>query len=171
MLKNFIKIVLILMAGSIGIVAEEGFYLKINLSNREFSKDSNSQTYIVKIENGKFDYKFRYGGFPDNRKEEKSRDLGPEELSKVIKYIRERKINIPVTEVISTKANGPSIKVNLSLFMKLDGEEMETKISGNYSIFRGDGKIKGKIIKNKGYVDSVMSLIRSLKRDKVKRKK
>jgi len=160
MFKNII--VLLLLVWSTNAMAESGFYLKIDLLNREVSKDSNSQRYIVEVKNREVGYEFSYSGFPDNSKQSKNRTLSESELAEVIKYIKEQGINRSITEIKPTDANGPSRKVALSLLLKLDGQTTESKISGNYRIFRGDGKIKGAIIKNKKYVDDVKSLIQDL---------
>lgn len=158
----FKNIIVLLLVWSANAMAENEFYLKIDLLNREVSKDSNSQGYIVEIKNRELRYEFRYSGFPDNSKQSKNRTLSDSELAEIIKYIKEGGINRSITEIKPKDANGPSRKVGLSLLLKLDGQTTESKISGNYRIFRGDGKIKGAIIENKKYVDDVESLVQDL---------
>jgi len=144
-------------------MAGDDFFLEIDILNRETSKDSNSQRYIVKVENKQVEYKYSYSGFPDEADESTSRTLSDDELSEIIQYIKNQEINNSITESKSQDANGPSRKVNLSLILKLDGKTIESNVSGNYKIFRADGKIKGEIIKNIKYVDDVMTLIMDLK--------
>lgn len=146
-------------------MANQTFYLKIDLLNSEFSKDSNSQRYVVEVKNKEVGYEYNYSGFPfpDDSQESSTRQITDEELSEIIKYIKEAGVNKSITENIPDDANGSSRKVKLSLLLTIDGQTVESKISGNYRIDRADGKKKGTIIKNKDYVDAVESLIRVIK--------
>ena len=146
-------------------MAKQIFYLKIDLLNSEFSKDSNSQRYIVEVKDNQVGYEYNYNGFPfpDNSQEASTCTITDEELSEIIKYIKEAGVNESITENIPDDANGSSRKVKLSLLLTIDGQTVESKISGNYRIDRADGKTKGKIIKNKDYIDAVESLIRFIK--------
>ena len=146
-------------------MAENNFYLKIDLTNREKSKDSNSQRYIIKIKDKNVTYKYTYGGCPGYKEKAKNYTLTDKELSAIIQEIKDEKINNSIEELKSTKSNGGSTRsVHLSLSLKLDGKTTESNISGNTRIFRAGGKIKGEIIKNKDYVNNVKSLIQDLER-------
>ena len=146
-------------------MAKQIFYLKIDLLNSEFSKDSNSQRYIVEVKNKEVGYEYNYSGFPfpDNSQESLTHTITDEELYEIIKYIKEAGGNKSITENIPDDTDGPSRKVKLSLLLTIDGQTVESKISGNYRIDRADGKTKGTIIKNKEYIDAVESLIRVIK--------
>ncbi len=147
-------------------IKEEDFYLQIKLINREKSKDSNSQHYHIEVKDGEVTYHYKYNGFPfpPNRERSSKYRLSDEALSEIIQYIKDEKIDVSTEEERSTKANGVTRSVDLSLFLKLEGKTTESKISGNVRIFRAGGKIKGEIIRNKNYVNSVESLIGDLER-------
>ncbi len=165
MFKPIIKVAFILLIGSTNLMAENDFYLKIDLTNREKSKDSNSQRYIIKIKNKDVTYKYTYGGFPGYKEKSKNYTLTDKELSDIIQEIKDEEINNSIEEIRSTKSNGGSTRsVQLFLSLKLAGKITESNISGNTRIFRADGKIKGEIIKNKDYVNNVESLIQDLER-------
>ena len=143
-------------------MANDEFYLEIDLLNREVSKDSNSQRYTVEVKDKEVKYEYSYSGFPDNSHESSISTLTNDQLFEIIKYIKEDGINKSITEEKPNDANGPSIKVHLSLLLIMDGQTIESKISGNYRINRANGKIKGIIIKNKEYIDAVESLVEFL---------
>ena len=165
MLKHIIKVTFILLIGSTNLMSDSNFYLKIDLLNRETSKDSNSQRYIIKIKDKDVTYQYTYGGYPGYKEKSKNYTLTDKELSGIIQEIKDRKINTSIEEARPTKSNGGSTgRVHLSLSLKLDGMITESNISGNTRIFRADGKIKGEIIKNMNYVDNVESLIQDLAR-------
>jgi len=146
-------------------MADNDFYLKIDLLNRETSKDSNSQRYIIEVKNTDVKYKYTYGGYPGYEEKSKNYTLTDKELSGIIQKIKDRKINTSIEEKRPTKSNGGSTRrVHLSLSLKLDGNITKSKISGNTRIFRADGEIKGEIIKSKKYINRVESLIQDLKR-------
>ncbi len=162
-------VLLLIVAGSTNMFADEvkeqDFYLKIDLINREKSKDSNSQRYIVEVKNKNVKYAYSYSGYPGNKKRSKNYRLSDEELNDIIRYIKDKKIDLSTEEKRSTKSNGGvTMRVYLSLFLKLEGKTTESEISGNVKIFRGDGKIKGELIKNTNYINSVKSLIGDLER-------
>lgn len=164
-MKHIIKITFILLITSIHLIANNIFYLEIDLLYRETSKDSNSQRYIIKIKDKNVTYKYTYGGYPGYDKKSKNYTLTDKELSGIIQQIKDRKINKSIKEIRSTKSNGGSTrKVHLSLSLKLAGKITESKISGNTHIFRADGKINGEIIKNKMYISNVKSLVQDLER-------
>ncbi len=165
MFKHIIKVTLILLIGSTNLISDSNFYLKIDLLNRETSKDSNSQRYIVEVKNKDVTYQYTYGGYPGYEEKSKNYTLTDKELSGIIQEIKDRKINTATKEIRPTKSNGGSTRrVHLSLSLKLDGKITESNISGNTHIFRASGKIKGEIIKNKNYVNNVESLIQDLER-------
>ena len=164
MSRYFIKIIFILLTGSTCLMADNDFYMKVDLLHKESSKDSNTQRYTVEINNTSVRYQYHYNGYPDNRHHSKKYLLSEKELSEIIREIKEKKINHSVEEIISTKANGAKKSVDLSLFLSLEGKITESKISGNTRIFRADGKIKGEIIQNINYVDNVASLIQDIER-------
>lgn len=143
------------------------FYLKIDLLNSEFSKDSNSQSYIVEVKDNEVKYESNYSGFPflDDSQESSTCTITDEELAEIVKYIKGAGINTSITENISDDAKGPSRKVKLSLLLTMDGQTIESKISGIYQIIRADGKTKSVSIKNKDYVDAVEALIQVIKKD------
>ncbi len=165
MLKNILIIPFLLLIWATFTMADDNFYLKIDLLNSESSKDSNSQRYIVEVNGKEVWYEYTYSGFPfpDDANEKKTRTLSDNELSKIISYIKEEGINKSITENKSTGANNPSRKVHLLLFLKMEGHTTESEISGNTKIFRGDGKVEGLLIGNNEYVDAVESLIQDLK--------
>ncbi|MEA3490492.1 MAG: hypothetical protein U9R27_01180 [Campylobacterota bacterium] len=158
--------ILLLMSISLfaGETREQDFYLKIDLTNREKSKDSNSQRYIVEVKNKNVDYRYIYSGYPGYKKRSKQYKLTDRELSQIIHSIKDEKIDLSKEEKRSTKANGVTRSVDLSLFLKLEGKTTKSKISGNVRIFRASGKIEGELIKNKDYINSVESLIGDLER-------
>lgn len=169
MVRDFIKYLLFIIVGSSTIFANEmkgqDFYLKIDLTNRETSKDSNSQRYRVEVKNRDVKYAYSYSGYPGNKKRSKNYRLSDEELGEIIQYIKNKKIDVSIEEKRSTKSNGGvTRRVHLSLLLKLEGKTTESEISGNVKIFRGGGKIKGEIIKNTNYINSVESLIGDLER-------
>ena len=165
MFKRIMKLAFILLIGSTNLMAKNDFYLKIDLTNREKSKDSNSQKYIIKIKDNNVTYKYTYGGFPGYEEKSKNYTLTDKELSAIIQEIKDEKINNSIEELRSTKSNGGSTRsVHLSVFMVLDCKITKSEISGNTRILRADGKIKGEIIKNKDYVNNVKSLIQDLER-------
>ena len=163
-----LSVIFLIVAGLTNMFADEikeqDFHLKIDLINRERSKDSNSQRYRVEVKNKAVTYTYSYSGYPGNQKKSKKYTLSDEELSEIIQTIKDEKIEVSVEEKKSTKANGVTISVDLSLFLKLEGKITESKISGNVRIFRADGEIKGELIRNKNYVNSVESLIGDLER-------
>ncbi len=165
MFKRLIKFILIAIICSMNIIADTNneFYLEIDLTYTETSKDSNSQRYMVKVENNNVEYKYSYSGYPKNSNELINRKLSDEDLLQIINHIKTGKVNRSITEIKPTKSNGASMKVSLSLLLKMKGETTETKISGNLKIFRADGKINGELIKNKSYTDNVNLLISFLK--------
>jgi hypothetical protein len=156
---------IVLLTWSNDLMASQTFYLKIDLLNSEFSKDSNSQRYVVQVKDNEVGYEYNYSGFPfpDNSQESLTYTITDEELSEIIKYIKENGVNKSITENIPDDANGSSRNVKLSLLLAMDGQTIESKISGNYRLDRADGKTKGIIIKNKDYVDTVESLIRVIR--------
>ncbi len=165
MFKHIIKVAFILLIGSTNLMSDSNFYLKIDLLNKEASKDSNSQRYIIEVKNTDVTYKYTYGGYPGHEEKSKNYTLTEKELNGIIQEIKDRKINTSIEEIRSTKSNGGSTRrVHLSLSLKLDGNITESEISGNTHIFRADGKIKGEIIKNKKYINRIESLIRDLER-------
>ena len=148
-------------------IKEEDFYLQIKLIGREKSKDSNSQHYHIEVKDREVTYHYKYYGFPfpPNRERSSKYRLSDEALSEIIQTIKDEKIDVSTEEKRSTKSNGGvTMRVHLSLFLKLEGKTTESEISGNVKIFRGDGKIKGELIKNTNYINSVKSLIGDLER-------
>ena len=144
-------------------MADETLFLQIDLLSREVSKDSNAQREIVEVKNSEVSYQYKYTGYPESRKESSRRTLSDGELSTIIKHIKETGLNKAITEKAPLAANGPSRTVHLALRMSLDGVTTESKISGNYHIYRADGKITGVLIQNRAYVDSASTLIQRLK--------
>ena len=165
MFKHIIKVTFILLVGSVNIMADSDFYLRIGLMHQETSKDSNSQKYMLEVDNKEVNYRFRYSGYPGNSFKSKEYTLTDKELQELIQQIKDRKINKSIKERRSTKSNGAStISVHLSVSLVLDGKITKSEISGNSRIFRADGKIKGEIITNKNYIDTVESLSQELER-------
>ncbi len=165
MFKYIIKVTFVLLIGSTNLMPDSNFHLKIDLLNRETSKDSNSQRYLVEIKDKDVTYKYIYGGFPGYKEKSKNYTLTDKELSEIIQEIKDGKINNSIEEIKPTKSNGGSTRsVYLSLSLKLDGKITESAILGNTHIFKAAGKIKGEIIKNKNYVNNVESLIQDLER-------
>ena len=66
MFRHIITVTFILLIGSTYLMSNSHFYLKIDLLNRETSKDSNSQRYIVEIKNRDFYIRINAGSFKDN---------------------------------------------------------------------------------------------------------
>lgn len=165
MFKDFIKVTFILLLGSINLMGDNDFYLKINLLNSEKSKDSNSQRYIIEIRDKNVTYHYNYSGFPDNKHKSKKYILSDKELSDIMQQIKDRNINESIEEIKPTKSNGgTTMGVNLSVLLLSECKITQSTISGNTQILRADGEIMGEIIKNIDYVNNVVSLIQDLKR-------
>lgn len=165
MFKDFIKVTFILLLGSINLMGDNDFYLKINLLNSEKSKDSNSQRYIIEIRDKNVTYHYNYSGFPDNKHKSKKYILSDKELSDIMQQIKDRNINESIEEIKPTKSNGgTTMSVNLSVLLLSECKITQSTISGNTQILRADGEIMGEIIKNIDYVNNVVSLIQDLKR-------
>ena len=99
-------VLLLIVAGSTVMFAdelkEEDFYLKIDLINREKSKDSNSQRYRVEVKNRDVKYAYSYSGYPGSKKRSKNYRLSNEELSEIIQYNKNKKIDLSIEEKRST---------------------------------------------------------------------
>ncbi len=163
MIKILILAVPLLLLNNTPLMADNEFYLKIDLLYSEASKDSNSQRHLVTMEGKNASYEYIYSGFPDGKKESMARTLNSEEFFQIIKYIKNEKVNTSIIENKPQTANGPKRTVHLSLFLTLDGQTVESEISGILEIFRGDGKIEGVTIENQEYIDDIQSFIQRLK--------
>jgi len=162
MFKRLVMVCLLALTGAPGAMAGDELFLHIDMLTTEQSKDSNSQHYIVAVKNNEVGYQYRYRGFPGNADESITRTLSDDELSNIVRYIRENMLDKAITE---SKAcdNGPSREVRLSLVLTLDGETIESNISGDIKIFHGDEVMADNTVDNKEYVKNISRLIAQLK--------
>jgi len=78
-------------------------------------------------------------------------------------HIKNKKINTSIVENKPQTANGSTNRIHLSLLLTLDGQTVESEISGILNIPRADGKTRGVILENKTYIKNVHFLVQRLK--------
>ncbi|RLD75147.1 MAG: hypothetical protein DRJ07_18600 [Bacteroidetes bacterium] len=144
----------------VNIPEESSFYLKLNYSQRERSKDSNSQNTTMTIKDRIIEYSVTHGG-RDPRDDVKKEYKMTEELeNKLIEYIKKRKLNQDIKEHVDDVS--PGINVNLSLEIKIGDIITKSEISGAVNTWGSKEYLKKqnkKTIKNKDYYNKIHSLL------------
>lgn len=142
------------------------FFLKLNYSHREKSKDSNSQNTTLTIKNRMIEYSVTHGGRDPRLKVTKEYKMTEEAENKLIEYIKKHKLNQDIKEHIDDVS--PGINVSFSLEIKIDDITTKSEISGAVNAWGSKEylkKQKKKTIKNKDYYNEIHSLLVFLKFD------
>ena len=138
------------------------FYLKLSYFIREQSKDSNSQNTSLTIRNKIIEYSVSHGGCDPRADIKKDYKLTAELEQKLIKYVKENKLNQNIQERTSNASLG--ISVSLLLEIKIDNSVTKSDISGAVNIW-GARKTNKKTIESKDYYHKIHSLLVFMKSD------
>ena len=162
-MKIFLLILLTYLTMSnscVNMPEESSFYLKLNYSHRERSKDSNSQNTTMTIEDRVIKYSITHGGRDPRDDITKEYKMTEELENKLIEYIKKRKLNQEIKEHIDDVS--PGINVNLSLEIKIGDIITKSEISGAVNAWGSKEYLKKqnkKTIKNKDYYNQIHSLL------------
>ncbi len=143
---------------------ESGFYLKLNYSQREKSKDSNSQNTTLIIKNRIIEYSVTHAGRdprPDITKEYK---LSKDAENQLIEFIKKNELNQNIDEHIADVS--PGINTTLLLEITMDNISTKATIAGAVNAWGSKEYLKKqntKTIKNKVYYGKINSLLNFLK--------
>jgi len=132
------------------------FYLKIDLTLKERSKDSHSQHHILEITDQLVQYQYRYSGFPAKSQKSKEFKLSLEKLQEIKTFIQKHGLNRAVEEKSSFEGIGSSVALMLTLDM--DNQHTQSQISGCYRSFAKSVNP----IQNLQYVEDAKELIQKL---------
>jgi len=139
---------------------ESSFYLKLNYSRRERSKDSNHQTTNITIKNRIIEYSATHGGRHARPNITKEFKLTEEAENKLVEYLRNHKLNQNIKENIDNVS--PGINVDLSLEINIGEITTKSEVSGAVKVWGSKEYVEKQnkqTIKNKDYYNEIHSLL------------
>lgn len=131
--------------------------LNFHLLHEETSKDSNTDTYDIKVVDRQVEYHWKHGGYPDNDSKDLKYALTDKEYGNVIDYIVSNKMQKNIKERKPVGEIGRSI--DLKVTISLNGKKTVAEISGMTSIWDSRSK-KETNIDNLDYLDRADGLMR-----------
>ncbi len=153
--------VLILMA-AFAPLAADSLALKITLVEKERSKDSNTTTEVVSIEDGYARYTRSYRGYhpsKDYRRTKKyNGQLSQQQLAEIKQLILKLGLNKTVKEKKAANSIGRALKLNVRL--KLHDTTFEGQVEG----MQRDWRLKKSNLKHQQYIKNVKKLIYKIKK-------
>jgi len=140
----------------------EGFYLKLHLARREKSKDSNSQVTTVEIKDSTVHCAVAFRGHDPRENISKEYRPGEDDMAKLIRYLKDNRLNMNIRE--NSKCASPGVSISLSLEVIIDNVKTKADVTGTKN-FWGRDHGKRSNIKNIDYYNRVHSLLLFMKKE------
>jgi hypothetical protein len=159
---------IILSLFGIGIISAEGgsremdpiFFLLLNLTQTETSKDENWQNTFLEVRDRKVEYSYHYGGYPDEESKTRRYRLSKKDLETLIGYIHDHQLNRNIKEI--QPADGIGIAIDLKLEIKINNTKTSAVIAGRSNIWASDSSHNTTNIENLDFYEDTRTFLHFL---------